>query len=395
MAAWFLMRQQQLLFPSVRGTAMVKQPFTHDPSMTAAFAPLREIDPVVPLGEHAHAVVIGGGTGAPVSIRTLLSMGMDTSAVVAMADDGGSTGILREQANVTPPGDVRKCIAAMAANPDDPLTKAFKCRFPFANNHTLGNLMLSALEDATGSFPEAITICERLLDAQGKVYPSTLDRVSLVARTRDGRFIEGQAVACHSRTALERVQLKAERDVVPYEPALAAIRNADLIVLGPGSLFTSIIPNLLVPGVIDAIRASQGSTLFVCSLADMQGETWGLTAREHVEALMDHGMRGVLDYVLLHTAVPLRPDSPATGVFSLVTGAEPEHASTSDMDDEGLSGRIRPVRVSYQDVRSIQAQGPVVIARDLLDGIHPTWHNPLALREAFSGVLRLCHSRLK
>ena len=176
---------------------MPNSPFSHDPSLTAAFAPLRAAEPVVASDEHLRAVVIGGGTGAPVSIRTLLSMGLDTSVVVAMADDGGSTGILREEADVTPPGDVRKCIAAMAANPDDPLTRAFKYRFSFARNHTLGNLMISALEDAAGSFPEAIAICERLLNARGHVYPSTLDRVTLVARTRDGRFIEGQAVACH------------------------------------------------------------------------------------------------------------------------------------------------------------------------------------------------------
>ncbi|WP_270298628.1 gluconeogenesis factor YvcK family protein, partial [Eggerthella sinensis] len=176
-------------------------------------------------------------------------------------------------------------------------------------------------------------------------------------------------------------------------PHRDAIRAADLIVLGPGSLFTSIVPNLLVPGVIEAIRASKGSTLFVCSLADMQGETWGLTAREHVEALMDHGMRGLIDYMLVHTPVTLRPDSPATGLFSAVTGAESEHASTADLDDLVLGGRIRPVRVCYQDVKAIQAQGPVVIARNLVDPLHPTWHDPAALRDAFAGVLKLCRSR--
>ena len=373
--------------------------FRVDPAATAAFSALRSALPNLrPLDEDARAlkaVVIGGGTGAPVSIRTLLSLGVQTSAVVAMADDGGSTGVLREEADVTPPGDIRKCLVAFAKDPADPLVRALKYRFAVARDHALGNLLLAALEDATGSFPEAIAICEKLVDAQGHVYPSTLDHVVLSAQTQDGRILDGQAVACHSKTALAQVWLSAEdgRPPRPYEPALQAIREADLIVLGPGSLFTSIIPNLLVPGVVDAIRASQASTLFVCSLADMQGETWGLTAREHVEALMDHGLRGLVDYLLVHTPVPLRPDSPATGVFGAMTGAEPEHASTSGLDDAELSGRIRPVRISYHDVQAIQAQGPVVIARDLVDGSSPTWHDPQALRDAFSGVLKLCRSR--
>ncbi len=370
-------------------------PFSHDPSLTAQFMPLQSAEPVIEPVQSLRAVVIGGGTGAPVSIRTLLSMGFETSAVVAMADDGGSTGILREEADVTPPGDVRKCIAAMAADPSDPLTKAFKYRFAFARNHTLGNLMLSALEDAAGSFPEAIEICERLLNARGKVYPSTLDRVSLVARTRDGRYLEGQAVACHSRTALDLVQLRAKNPIVPYEPALEAIRNADLIVLGPGSLFTSIIPNLLVPGVVEAIAESKGTTLFVCSLADMQGETWGLTAKEHVDALMDHGMAGLLDYVLVHSKVALRPDDLANGLFNAATGDDPAATSVATMGDLELSGRVRPVRVTYHDVKSIQESGPVVIVRDLVDPLRPTWHDPQALRAAFSGVVRLCRLRQK
>ena len=374
---------------------MTGRPFKQDPSATAAFKALDSAPPVVEPEQHLRAVVIGGGTGAPVSIRTLLSMGLDVSAVVAMADDGGSTGILREKADVTPPGDVRKCIAAFARDPSDPLTRAFKYRFEFAQNHTLGNLMLSALEDACGSFPAAIQICERLLDAQGSVYPSTLDRVKLRALTRDGALIEGQANACHARTALERVWLEAAHEAAPYAPALAAIRQADLIVLGPGSLFTSIIPNLLVPGVVDAVRASSGATLFVCSLADMQGETWGLCAREHVEALMDHGMRGLLDYVLVHTPSPLRPESPATGHFNAVVGDDPERASTAGVSEARLGSAIRPVPVTYADAAAIQEAGPVVIARNLVDPARPTWHDPRALREAFSGVLRLCRSRRK
>ena len=377
----------------------VKQPFRVDPSATSSFAALRGKLPLSGArggaGRGLRAVVVGGGTGAPMSIRTLLSLGAQTSAVVAMADDGGSTGILRSEADVTPPGDIRKCIAAFARDPQDPLTRAFKYRLNVARDHALGNLMLAALEDACGSFPEAISICERLLDAQGHVYPSTLDHVTLSARTRDGRVLDGQAVACHSKTALESVRLHASggAPISAFEPAVRALREADLIVLGPGSLFTSIIPNLLVPGIAKAIAASRGRVLFVCSLADMQGETWGLTAREHVEALMDHGMAGLIDYVLVHTPVPLRAESPATGSFIAATGAEPEHASTSDLDDYHLAGKVRPVPISYHDVQVIQSLGPVVIARDLADAQHPTWHAPEALRSAFSQVIKMCQTR--
>ena len=137
--------------------------FRVDPAATAAFSALRSALPNLrPLDEDARAlkaVVIGGGTGAPVSIRTLLSLGVQTSAVVAMADDGGSTGVLREEADVTPPGDIRKCLVAFAKDPADPLVRALKYRFAVARDHALGNLLLAALEDATGSFPEAIAIC--------------------------------------------------------------------------------------------------------------------------------------------------------------------------------------------------------------------------------------------
>lgn len=387
----------------------LRKPFRIDPSATGAFSALaaegRTAETCAGEAPVRRAVVIGGGTGAPMSIRTLLSLGVETSAVVAMADDGGSTGILREEADVTPPGDIRKCIAAFARDPQDPLVRAFRYRFAVARDHALGNLMLAALEDAAGSFPEAIAICERLLDAQGHVYPSTLDHVTLSARTRDGRVLEGQAAACHSTAALERVELRCGgAGCRAYAPALEAIREADLIVLGPGSLFTSIIANLLVPGVVEAIRESRGRVLFVCSLADVQGETWGLTAREHVEALMDHGMEGLIDYVLVHSDEPLRAgSSPDRLVAGLAVadgrGGGGPHASAAPHPAacaaEAASCASVPKRVdiTYDDLLAIQARGPVVIVRDLADAANPFWHAPLALREAFLGVMRLCRSR--
>lgn len=372
--------------------------FRIDPSQTSAFKALAEsaAGGLEDAGyvEPLKAVVIGGGTGAPVSIRSLLSLGVETSAVVAMADDGGSTGILREAANITPPGDVRKCIAAFAKNPDDPLVRAFKYRIEIANDHALGNLMLACLEDACGSFPEAITICERMLGAQGHVYPSTLDHVTLAATTKDGRFLDGQAVACHSTTALQAVSLRSDSGAIePYPAAVKAILEADLIVLGPGSLFTSIIANLLVPGILEAIEASNAATLFVCSVADTQGETWGLSAKEHIEALFDHGMEGLIDYALVHSKVPLRAESPATSSFLAVSGEDGVHTSTADLEDRELAHDVRPVPVSYADVMAVQAKGTIVISRDLTDERHPTWHSPAALRSSILQVVKLAQAR--
>ncbi|MFR4804101.1 MAG: 2-phospho-L-lactate transferase CofD family protein [Eggerthellaceae bacterium] len=159
----------------------------------------------------------------------------------------------------------------------------------------------------------------------------------------------------HSRTALERVSLRAAHEVVPYQPALEAIREADLIVLGPGSLFTSIIPNLLVPGVVDAIRASRVPRCSCARLPTCRGDL-GSAARERGGA---HGPRHAraAGYVLVHTPVSLRPDSPATGVFTAVTGADSEHASTADLDDLVLSGRIRPCAYATRTCRPSRRRG--------------------------------------
>lgn len=348
-------------------SGLVPDAFGHDPSATAAFAALPELSPADKPKRKLKAVVVGGGTGAPVSIRTLLSMGIETDAVVAMADDGGSTGILRDQAGATAPGDIRKCITAMAGSADDPLTQAFKMRFGFAENHTLGNLMLSALEVTSGSFPEAIRICENLLDARGHVYPSTLNRVTLSAQTRDGRLLEGQAVANHSRTALKKVALCCEGKLEAYQPALDVISAADLIVLGPGSLFTSIIPNLLVPGVVKSISKSQATVVFVCSLADMQGETRGMGVVDHYQALLDHGMKDLVDYILVHD-------------MSYEGGA----LSEEEVYDDSL---VKPVMVYRGDLTRIRSCGTQVIFANLADELHPTWHDPQKLRRAFSEVL--------
>ena len=370
---------------------MKQRPFSTDPSASTSFERIKQMgvytnnqNKITPLS-HLKAVVIGGGTGAPMSIGTLLSMGIQTSAVVAMADDGGSTGKLRECAGVTPPGDIRKCLAAFAYDRNDPLTKAFKYRFEFANNHTLGNLMLSALEDATGSFPEAIAICEELLHARGHVYPSTLDEIVLCAETYDESVLRGQARASHSDKTLKRVWLESKGEVSAYSAALKAIDQADLIVLGPGSLFTSIIPNLLVPGISDAIKHSRAKTIFVCSLADMQGETWGLSAAEYVEALMQHGMQDILDYALIHSFEPLQ------GAVSFKHNLFGRSHAEKAYEKRDKQAGIRRVYIDRDQARAIQDKGCAVMVRDFVDPERLTWHNPVALRQAFEEVIEQCH----
>jgi len=349
------------------------------------------------------AVVIGGGTGAPVSIKTLLALGIQTSAVVAMADDGGSSGILRMRTGKVPPGDVRKCLVAMARDEQGPWAQAFAERFEYANNHTLGNLMLLALEEATHSFTEAIRLCEQLLDAQGHVYPSTLENVVLTGVTHDGKRIVGQSTICKSQTALARVRLTPALPE-PNQEAIDAILAADLIVLGPGSLFTSIIPNLLVPGVLDALRESRACKVFVCSLGDMQGETWGLSASEHVDALLDHGLRNALDVVIVHSDEAYDTSAQAgsgtvTGVFTAVCKGSGAPAPAPRAQDTAFrlmgKNRIRSVVFTEEDAERIRQAGPLLVVRDLRDSLRPTWHDRDKLAEVFKGVIQACHSRQK
>lgn len=349
--------------------------FTYDPFITSAFKAIGSQPSVVPYGSKLNAVVIGGGTGANVSIRTMVNMGFETSAVVAMADDGGSTGILRDRANVTAPGDIRKCIGALAADQDDPLTIAFKYRFPFADNHTLGNLMLAALEEATGSFPEAIAICEKLLNAKGHVYPSTLDQVLLAAQNVRGETLRGQANCSHSSYPLQSVWLECFDDCNAYQGAVDAIRDADVIILGPGSLFTSIIPNLLVPGIIDAIEDSKAPVVFIAGVSDVQGETRGLSVSNHVHALFDHGMLGLINYALIHSQAPVV-----------------EAREARRLAREGIFPNGKCVSVTREDLLWIERNGIKPVVRNLVNPSKPTIHDPAALRNALREVFRECLS---
>ncbi len=338
-----------------------------------------------PLPGQVKAVSIGGGTGQPNAIRALHAAGCFVTAIVAMADDGGSTGIIRQEMGMVPPGDIRKCLVAMAAEPTGPLARAFEHRFSFADNHSLGNLMLASLAAETGSFAEAVRLCGEMLGCYGRVCPSTLENVVLCGRTRDGMEFRGEATLGSGPCALSQVWL-SPRTPQATDSAVRAILEADIVVLGPGSLFTSVIPNILVPGIRDALRATPAPKVYVCSMADMQGETWGLAAEEYVEALLAHGMEGCLDVVLLHR--PSQTDSSlATRRFHAITQGVPEREARAGGEF------FRPVPLTDDSLRRLQARVPLVVTRDFSDPLHPTWHDLGKLECALRGVIETCRSR--
>ncbi len=317
------------------------------------------------VGLGRRAVAIGGGTGLPSVLRSLVELGFDTSAVVTMADDGGSSGKLRAQLGMLPPGDIRNCLAALAADEDGLLAATFQYRFPEGEGlagHALGNLILAALADITGSFPQAIEAAERYLHARGHVYPSTLVDVELHGVDRAGGHLSGQATLAVSPNPLECVHLEPEWPEA-YPPAIEAISSADVIIIGPGSLYTSLIPNLLVAGVAEAIRSSRARRIYVCNVANMRGETGGLDAADHVAALTEHGLGGAVDLVLVHA---------------------PSHQSATVCDDDA---GVEPVCADDGVIARIEALGVAVVAADLADPHDPVRHSRAALRRTLERVV--------
>lgn len=317
------------------------------------------------VGEGRRAVAIGGGTGLPAVINSLLELGFDTSAVVTMADDGGSSGLLRRQLGMLPPGDIRNCLVAMASDENGLAAEMFQYRFPHGEGlagHALGNLILAALADITGSFPAAIEHAETYLEARGRVYPSTLADVELHGVDREGSELSGQALLAVSPEPLALVCL-APADPPAYAPALQTIRDADIIVIGPGSLYTSLIPNFLVDGVAAAVVESRAMRIYVCNVANMRGETAGLDAADHVAALTEHGLAGAIDVVLVHD-----PCATGTALCDDVEGVEPVLA------DESVRERI-------------EGMGPRVVAAALADASDPVRHSRAALLRTLEGVV--------
>jgi uncharacterized cofD-like protein len=251
-------------------------------------------------------VAVGGGTGLSTMLRGLKKHTSNLTAVVTVSDDGGSSGRLQKELGVLPPGDIRNCLVALA---DDEalVTDLFRYRFTEGDGlsgHSFGNLFLAAMTGITGNFDEAIKVSSRVLNIKGRVLPATLSVARLCARLTDGSIVEGESNITASRgTPIASVYLDPGR-ALPLEEVIAAIRDADAIILGPGSLYTSILPNLLVERVAREIEAANAVKLYVCNVMTQPGETDGYSASRHVEALIENAGARVCDVVVVNDELP-------------------------------------------------------------------------------------------
>ena len=249
-------------------------------------------------------VVIGGGHGLSALLRGLKEYTHNITAIVTVADNGGSSGALRRDKGVLPPGDIRNCLAALS-NDEALLAQVFQYRFKAGEElagHSLGNLFISALSEITGSFEEAIVESGRVLAIFGQVLPSTLDNVELVGNvllpdSHETVVVRGESELTAHPGKILKVWMDPEKTSA-YPPTISAILNADLIIVGPGSLYTSLLPNLLVGGLADAIQASRAPTFYVCNVATERGETDGFSASDHVHTIESHIGRDLFDLVL-------------------------------------------------------------------------------------------------
>ncbi|WP_425412157.1 gluconeogenesis factor YvcK family protein [Melghirimyces thermohalophilus] len=256
-------------------------------------------------GRKPRIVVVGGGTGLSVMLRGLKELPVEITAIVTVADDGGSSGRIRTDLQMPPPGDIRNVMVALA-DVEPLLEQVLQYRFQNGNGlagHNLGNLMIAALKEITGDFNHAIQYLSRVLAVRGRVLPSTGQEVVLCAEMDDGSLVKGESQIPKAGKKIARVFLEPEQ-VQPLPEALRAIEEADGIILGPGSLYTSILPNLLVKGLPEAIRRSHAKKIYICNVMTQAGETDHFTASDHVAAITRHVGEGFFDVAIVNRQTP-------------------------------------------------------------------------------------------
>jgi uncharacterized cofD-like protein len=305
-----------------------------------------------------RVVVIGGGTGLSTLLRGIKQRTSNTTAIVTVADDGGHSGVLRREMGMIPPGDIRNCLVALA-DAEPSMTALFQHRFDERGGgmagHSIGNLLIAAMVEIEGDFERGIRRLYEVLNIRGRVLPATVTHVNLRAEMEDGSVVDGETAIVESPLRIRKVHL-VPPDVEPLTDALDAIREADIIVIGPGSVYTSVIPNLLVKGMMDALASSPATKVYVCNVMTQPGESDGFTASDHVRAIEAHTGRKVFNLVIVNKAVPSGPL------------AEKYHASGQEL--------VIP------DTDRLKAMGVRPIVGDFLNETDVVRHDPMRLADA-------------
>jgi uncharacterized cofD-like protein len=265
-------------------------------------------------------VVLGGGTGLSTLLRGLKRESTNLTAVVTVFDDGGSSGRLRREQGILPPGDIRNCLVALA-EAEPLLTRLFEHRFKGGalDGHSFGNLFIASMSQVAGDLETALKECSKVLAIRGRVLPTTLYDVTLCAEFADGTVVKGESAITRAGGTIRRVFLEPAH-VPAVQDVLDAIAEADLIVLGPGSLYTSVLPNLLVDGVVEALLRARGLKVYICNVMTQPGETRGFKASDHVRVLLEQGGAGLFEHVLVNDR---RPRNQALLARYREQGAEP------------------------------------------------------------------------
>ena len=315
------------------------------------------------LNDGPRIVVIGGGTGLSVLLKGLKQYTGQLTAVVTVSDDGGSSGRLKTELGILPPGDIRNCLVALAET-ETLMDKIFQHRFKQGegiSGHNLGNLLMVAMTEITGDFVSAIKEVSKVLAVRGQVIPATLEAVNLGAEMSDGALIIGETAIRKYEQNISRLFLIPSQ-CLPVQASIEAIMAADAIILGPGSLYTSIIPNLLVEGVSDAMMKSKAVKIYVSNIMTEQGETDDFTALDHIKTILHYARQPIIDYAILNT------------------GKIDELRLSRYRQEQAV-----PVEASYQQ---ILAMGIKVMAEDLVAEDELAWHDAGKLARAIINTLQ-------
>jgi len=323
-----------------------------------------------------RVVAIGGGTGLSTLLKGLKQYVLspaevpclepdsavirDLSAVVTVSDDGGSSGRLRKELNMLPPGDIRNCIVALSED-EALLSKLFRHRFEKGSGlegHSFGNLFLAALTSLTSDFSEAVRLSSEILLTRGHIYPATTSNVELEALMEDGTRVRGETKITASKGRIRELFL-IPPDVGPMPQTLEAIATADLITIGPGSLFTSLIPNLLVRGISQAIVESRATKVYICNLMTQANESLGLTAADHIRALTGHAQDQIFDYALINR-------TPVSDQMKAKYALEGACQIVNDLEAIEALGVI-PVLGDYLEEDGVARHNTSRVARDLMN----------------------------